>query len=85
MGVDIRRAGNRFIVKINPAKTKSLDDFSRHLDSIDITHRVAYDLTDISPENFYGASLILENPGDAKKLSGLDAVEVSIPLVLWHL
>ncbi|KAH9463691.1 hypothetical protein Pst134EA_015776 [Puccinia striiformis f. sp. tritici] len=75
MGVDIRRAGNRFIVKINPAKTKSLDDFSRHLDSIDITHRVAYDLTDISPENFYGASLILENPGDAKKLSGLDAVE----------
>ncbi|KAI9602518.1 hypothetical protein H4Q26_001808 [Puccinia striiformis f. sp. tritici PST-130] len=78
MGVDIRRAGNRFIVKINPAKTKSLDDFSRHLDSIDITHRVAYDLTDISPENFYGASLILENPGDAKKLSGLDAVETRV-------
>ncbi|KAI9610108.1 hypothetical protein H4Q26_007106 [Puccinia striiformis f. sp. tritici PST-130] len=79
-GAEIGRASNRFIVKIDPTKTKSLDDFSRHLHSIDITHSVAYDLTKISPENFYGASLILANPGDAEKLSSLDTVESVTPV-----
>ncbi|KAH9464254.1 hypothetical protein Pst134EB_003785 [Puccinia striiformis f. sp. tritici] len=41
---------------------------------------VAYDLTKISPENFYGASLILANPGDAEKLSSLDTVESVTPV-----
>ena len=43
-----------------------------------MTHSVAHDLTGISPDNFYGASLYLDNPADRNKLARLDAVEVII-------
>ncbi|KAI7961615.1 hypothetical protein MJO28_002104 [Puccinia striiformis f. sp. tritici] len=77
---DIRRPCSKFIVKIDPTKTNSLDDFCKHLNSINITHSVAHDLTGISPEHFYGASLKLDHPGDVKKLRGLDAVVSVTPV-----
>lgn len=41
-------------------------------------HSVVHDLTGISPDNFYGASLYLDNPADRNKLARVDAVEVII-------
>ncbi|OAV95400.1 hypothetical protein PTTG_05451 [Puccinia triticina 1-1 BBBD Race 1] len=77
---DIQPHGHKFIVKIDPTKTDSLDDFCHYLNSINVTHSVAHDLTGISPENFYGASLYLDNPGDASTLANLNAVESVTPV-----
>lgn len=77
---DIKLSTHKFIVKIDPTKTNSLDDFCHYLNSINVTHSVAHDLTGISPDNFYGASLYLDNPADRNKLARLDAVESVTPV-----
>ncbi|KNZ43690.1 hypothetical protein VP01_997g3 [Puccinia sorghi] len=75
---DMRHNSHKFIVKIDPTKTNSLDDFCHYLNSINVRHSVVHDLTGISPDNFYGASLYLDNPADRNKLARVDAVEVII-------
>ncbi|PLW30105.1 hypothetical protein PCASD_16729 [Puccinia coronata f. sp. avenae] len=77
---DTQHSRNKFIVKIDRTKTDSLDDFCQYLNSINVTHSVAHDLTGISPDNFYGASLHLDNPADKTRLAKLDAVESVTPV-----
>lgn len=69
----------RYIVRIKD-KNQSLQNFCDHLNSLNVTHSVSKDLTGISPEHFYGASIRLDNLKDVKTLRNLDAVESVTPV-----
>lgn len=72
----------KYIVSIDPSRNQTLDEFCHYLNSINVPHSVAHDLTKISPENFYGASLRLENLSDARKLANAEGVISITPVTI---
>ncbi|MBW0491855.1 hypothetical protein O181_031570 [Austropuccinia psidii MF-1] len=73
---------NRFLVTLSPKYSPSLQDFSDHLNSKGIGHRILLDITYQVPEVFFGVSLELENRENISLLGKLSHVERVNPVRL---
>ncbi|KAH9817209.1 subtilisin protease [Melampsora americana] len=71
----IEGLSRRFIVTLDPKITPSLADFQKHLDEQGINYKIFQDFTEIAPDVYYGASVILENSNDIAKMGRSNHVQ----------